>query len=136
MKKVILILIFSVLFISCDKEDPIKEKTILEVKSKIKNPDSFEYVNYEIFKKVNFKEAKIGLPIILELIKYSSGVDKKNYQKQVDFINNNKDETQIAYYDIYLTAKGTNSFGAIIQSKYYLRVLNNDNFDVVIIKEK
>jgi len=53
MKKLFIILIAFSLF-SCEEKDPIKEKVISEVKSRMKNPDSFEFVSYEIFRKQRF----------------------------------------------------------------------------------
>jgi hypothetical protein len=138
MKKIALLFIVLTSSIFCTEkiEDPIKEKVISAVKSKMKNPDSFEFVSYEVIKKGTFKDAKIGLPITKEMITISQGVEKQLYQKEYDFINSGKNEDEIAYFNTYLTAKGTNSFGAIIQSKYYVKVLNNENLDVTVVKEK
>jgi len=137
MKKLFIVLIVFT-FISCEKEDTIKEKVILEVKSKMKNPDSFEFVSYEVFRKETFKEAKKGIEFTKELIKnpFTTEDEKVNYQKSLDFINSGANENDIATYSVYLTAKGTNSFGAIIQSKYVVKVLNNENLDVVYLNEK
>ncbi|HLF51064.1 hypothetical protein [Flavobacterium sp.] len=135
MKKISLFILV-LIFANCTQKDEIKEKVINAVKINLKNPDSFEFVNYEVFKTVNFKEAKIGLPIIKEMIRISTGLEKVKYQKQFEFVNSAKNESDIAYYDTYLVAKGTNSFGAIIQSKYYVKVLNNKTFDIVVLKEK
>jgi len=136
MRNFILLVVFSTFLFSCEKEDIIKEKVISEVKSKMKNPDSFEFVNYEVFRTTTFKEAKEGLPLTKELIRITSGDEKANYQKEYNFVNSEKDENKIAFYNVYLTAKGTNSFGAIIQSKYSVKVLNNENIDVVYINER
>lgn len=137
MKKLFIILIAFSLF-SCEEKDPIKEKVISEVKSRMKNPDSFEFVSYEIFRKQTFKEAKKGIEFTKELIKnpFTTEDEKVNYQKEIKFINSGTNENDIAIYSVYLTAKGTNSFGAIIQSKYVVKVLNNDIKDVVYINEK
>jgi hypothetical protein len=135
MKK-LLIALFVFTIISCEKSDPIKDKVILEVKNKMKNPDSFEFVSYEVFKEINFKEAKISLPMVKELIEITSGEEKAKYQKEYDFINNNTDNDKTAIYIVYLTAKGTNSFGAVIQSKYSVKVLNNENIDIIYVNEK
>ena len=70
------------------------------------------------------------------MIRISSETEKAKYQKKYDFINSEIDENKIAYYIFYLTAKGTNSFGAVIQSKYAIEVLNNENNDIIYIKEK
>jgi hypothetical protein len=135
MKK-LLIALFIFTFISCEKSDPLKDKVILEVKNIMKNPDSFEFVSYEVFKEIKFKEAKISLPMVKELIDISSGMEKEKYQKEYSFINNSTDNEKTAIYIVYLTAKGTNSFGAVIQSKYTVKVLNNKNYDIMYIKEK
>ena len=140
MKKIIILLIISLTTTFCAKkqEDLVKEKVIQSVKERLKNPDSFEFVSYEVFKTEKYKDAKKTIPILKELISLTNGEEKREYQKEYDFINTltDKNNNDIVYYYTYLTAKGTNSFNAIIQSKYFVKVLNNKELEVVVLKEK
>ena len=136
MKKILFTILFTCILFSCQEKDLIKEKAISKVKSQMKNPDSFEFVDYKVFKTQTFAEAKKMLQLTKKLILITTGSEKDNYQKEYDFINSGTNENETAIYSVYLTAKGTNSFGAIIQSKYVVKILNNDSKDVVYINEK
>ena len=56
-------------------------------------------------------------------------------QKEYDFIQKTpKDDDEVTYY-VQFIAKGTNSFGAIIQTTYSATVLNDENLTVFSVKE-
>ncbi|MCW4469776.1 hypothetical protein OGH69_12420 [Flavobacterium sp. MFBS3-15] len=135
MKKILLLFAATTMLMSCGKDAAIQDKMEKEIKSRMKNPDSYEFVSFET-KEVTFKEAKEGLPVTQAVIDVSEGEEKAMFQKEYDFVKAGTDDNAVAYYRAHLTAKGTNSFGAVIQSTYSAKVLNNDTQDIIDLHEK
>ncbi|WP_294959985.1 hypothetical protein [uncultured Flavobacterium sp.] len=154
-------IILSLLFlISCKKESPKKEipkketvkkeitkdeiiKLNIEnkLKQRLKNPDSYEFVSLNLAKSFTVKErketiTKKDLEQLLELNKTISSPDLLNRMEiEYSFLEKQRDINKIALYRYDFIAKGTNSLGGIIQSKYSADVLNDNNYTALSISK-
>lgn len=134
-------LLLSIGLFSCSNESKIKESITNKIKEHLKNPDSFEFVSMKVKKTESLKDLKKRFTIkdLKQLIKDYKELDKgyedgqnhddlvfvlENYLK---FLEKNIDEKKDAIYYVDFVSKGTNSYGAIIQSNYEAQVLNDDN---------
>lgn len=150
MKKVLIAILCFVTLISCEKKDEkMKENITLKLKEQLKNPDSFEFVSMNISKTFTVKERKKITTLetlnetkelnkqakILnseELINDTEDLLKRN-EIEYNFLKSQTDENKEALYHIDFVAKATNSFGGIIQTKYWISVLNDDKLTVLSI---
>ncbi len=145
MKKAIFGILLSLIFISCsNSDDKIKESISVKIKENLKVPDSFEFVSMKITSKISLDTLKkrVNLKSInefKELIKDSEDTSNKDFlktmEKQFEFTENYKGNNSEAAYYVNFIAKGTNSFGAIIQSSYEAFVLNNDDKTTLSVTE-
>ncbi len=142
MKKILLIILTTSFLLSCKSEEEKKsDKMQLAITNKLKesmkNPDSFEFVSMKITD-IFTKKQRSEIINIESLNKIKElGVESLIFQtqKEYDFIQktpNDKDE--VTYY-VEFIAKGTNSFGATIQTTYSATVLNDNDFTVFSVKE-
>lgn len=137
MKKILFILtVFAI--ISCEnKNDVIKNNISEKLKSEFKNPDSFEFVSMKVLTTISVKERKLivteeMLHKVRELnTKTSNDALLKQVETEYNFLNKQGDDSKDALYNIEFIAKGTNSFGATIQNRYSVDVLNNDEFTIL-----
>lgn len=154
-------IILSLLFlISCKKEIPKKETLKKEItkdeitkdeiiklnienklKQRLKNPDSYEFVSLNLAKSFTVKErketiTKKDLEELRELNKTISSSDLLNRMEvEYSFLEKQRDVNKIALYRYDFIAKGTNSLGGIIQSKYSADVLNDNNYTALSISK-
>ncbi|RTY80625.1 hypothetical protein EKL97_10165 [Flavobacterium sp. LS1P28] len=142
MKKVLIAVLCFVTLISCEKKDEkMKENFTLKLKEQLKNPDSFEFVSMNISKTFTVKERKKtttleSLNEIREINKQLPSEDLlKHIETEYNFLEKQTDENKEAVYYVDFIAKGTNSFGGIIQSKYSATVLNDENLTVLSISK-
>lgn len=135
MKKLVLLFAATAMLISCGKEGAIKDKVVAELKADMKDPGSFELLDYKS-EEVTFKEAKQFLPTTQLLIESLSGDAKANFQKEHDFVSAGKDDNAIACYKINMRVKANNSFGQPLESNYEAEVLNNETQDIIFIDRK
>lgn len=142
MKKVLIAVLCFVTLISCEKkEDKMKENITSKLKEQLKNPDSFEFVSMNVSKTFTVKErkettTKESLDNIREINKQLPSEDLlKHIETEYNFLEKQTDENKEAVYYVDFVAKGTNSFGGIIQSKYSATVLNDDNLTVLSISK-
>ncbi len=106
----------------------------------MKDPDSFEFVSMKIRDTADVKTRKriITKEKVEELKAMTIPAAKKtadSYQAEYDFLENQTDENKDAIYFVDFVAKGTNSFGAKIQSTYRATVLNDDNSTVASLSK-
>lgn len=143
------ILLLSLIFlISCKNETPkveiskdeiIKQNIGNKLKGILKNPDSYEFVSMDLVKSFTVKErkeniSKANLEEMRELNKTIPSPDLlERMETEFSYLENQTDENKIALYRYNFVAKGTNSFGGIIQSKYSTDVLNDKNYTVLNI---
>ena len=112
-----------------------------QLKEQLKNPDSFEFVSMNISKTFTVKERKQtttlkSLNEIKEINKQLPSEDLlKHIETEYNFLEKQTDENKEAVYYVDFVAKGTNSFGGIIQSKYSATVLNDENLTVLSISK-
>ena len=59
----------------------------------------------------------------------------EQYKTEFEFLKSLDDNEEAVYY-IDFTAKGTNSFGATIQTNFSATVINNDEYSIVNLKKK
>ena len=142
MKKILIAVLCFVTLISCEKKDEkMKENITLKLKEQLKNPDSFEFVSMNISKTFSVKErkettTKESLEKIREINNQIPSEDLlKHIETEYDFLEKQTDENKEAVYYVDFVAKGTNSFGGIIQSKYSATVLNDENLTVLSISK-
>jgi len=145
MKKLLFGLLLSMTLFSCsNNENKIKESITNKIKENLKNPDSFEFVSMVIKTKVSVEDVKkrINLKSLNEfkkLINESSSQENKDFlaqlEKNYNFIENYKGDKNEAEYYVTFVAKGTNSYGAIIQSSYEALVLNDDDKTTLSVTE-
>ena len=119
------------------KEDVIKDNITVKIKEKLKNPDSFEFVSMAIVESITVKDRKRdvankqNLDEIIEINKTYPAKDLLHeIETEYKFVQD-KDDSEIAVYLVDFVSKGTNSFGAIIQSKYRATVLNDKKYSVL-----
>jgi len=131
--------IFCIMFLfGCEsKEDVIKDNITVKIKEKLKNPDSFEFVSMAIVESITVKDRKRdvankqNLDEIIEINKTYPAKDLLHeIETEYKFVQD-KDDSEIAVYLVDFVSKGTNSFGAIIQSKYRATVLNDKKYSVL-----
>jgi hypothetical protein len=145
MKKILFGLLLSMTLFSCsNNESKMKESITNKIKENLKNPDSFEFVSMVIKTKVSVDDVKkrINLKSVNEfkkLINDSSSQENKDFlaqlEKNYNFIENyNGDKNEAEYY-VTFVAKGTNSYGAVIQSSYEAHVLNDDDKTTLSVTE-
>ena len=145
MKKILLGLLLSISLFSCsNNESKMKESITNKIKENLKNPDSFEFVSMVIKTKVSVEDVKkrINLKSLNEfkkLINDSSSQENKDFlaqlEKNYNFIENYKGDKNEAEYYVTFVAKGTNSYGAVIQSSYEAHVLNDDDKTTLSVTE-
>lgn len=145
MKKSILVTILAMLLFSCSSdESKMKESITNKIKEHLKNPDSFEFVSMEIKSKISLDTVakRVNLKNINEfrqLITESDTDENKDFlnrlQKEYDFTKVYKGDKNEAEYYVTFVAKGTNSYGAIIQSTYEAQVLNDENKTTLSVTE-
>jgi|SRR5690606_16858203 len=145
MKKILLLCLALTVLISCKKEvnkdEIIKENVGKKLKERMKNPDSYEFVSMELAKSFTVQErkettTKNDLEKIRELNKSVPSPDLLDrMETEYSFLEKQTDDSKIAVYRYDFVAKGTNSFGGIIQSKYSVDVLNDENFTVLSISK-
>ncbi|MFH6968324.1 MULTISPECIES: hypothetical protein [Flavobacterium] len=159
--KIKLLLLLSLIFlISCKKETPkikiskketpkieiskdeiIKQNIENKLKGILKNPDSYEFVSLNLAKSFTVKErkeniTKANLEEMRELNKTIPSADfLDRMETEYSYLEKQKDENKIALYRYNFVAKGTNSYGGIIQSKYSTDVLNDKNYTVLSISK-
>ncbi len=142
-------MLLSITLFSCSNEVKIKESISNNIKEHLKNPDSFEFVSMKIKKTESVRDLKKRFTTkdLKQLIKDYKELDKgyedgqnhndlifafENYYK---FLEKNNDEKKEALYYVDFVSKGTNSYGAIIQSRYEAQVLNDDNKTALFVTE-
>ena len=145
MKKSILVTILAMLLFSCSSdESKMKESITNKIKEHLKNPDSFEFVSMEIKSKISLDTIakRVNLKNINEfrqLITESDTDENKEFltrlQKEYYFTKVYKGDKNEAEYYVTFVAKGTNSYGAIIQSTYEAQVLNDENKTTLSVTE-
>lgn len=145
MKKILLVCLAFTVLISCEneksKEEIIKEKIAAKLKTKLKNPDSYEFVSMNLAESFTVKERRKvstqeSLEEIREINKTLPSPDLlKRMETEYNFLKDQTDENKIALNRYDFVAKGTNSFGGIIQSKYSVDVLNDENSTVLNISK-
>ena len=145
MKKFLLLLITITIFISCGEKEKTKDEKIREnieakLKPTMKDPASYEFVSMNIKKTFSVAERKKTvnekqLQKVRELNEQMPSPDLLNQvETEYSFLQNQTDENKDAVYYIDFVAKGTNSYGGVIQNKYSATVVNDDNLTVVGIK--
>lgn len=145
MKKILLLCLTLTILTSCknevNKDDIIKEKIGNKLKERLKNPDSYEFVSMDLAKSFTVKErkettTKADLEKMRELNKSVPSPDLLNrMETEYSFLEKQTDENKTALYRYDFIAKGTNSFGGVIQSKYSADVLNDENFTVLSVSK-
>ena len=142
MKKLSLVILTLTVFVSCAEKEKTKEEKIREnieekLKSIMKDPASYEFVSMSINKTFSVAERKKTvseeqLKKIRELNKDVPSPDLLNQiETEYAFLQKQVDENKDAIYYVDFVAKGTNSFGGVIQNKYSATVVNDDNLTVV-----
>jgi hypothetical protein len=145
MRKILIALLISMTLFSCsNNESEIKESITNKIKENLKNPDSFEFVSMNIKSTISVDDVKkrINLKSLNEfkkLINAESSQEYKDFltqfEKNYNFIENYTGPKNEAEYYVTFVAKGTNSFGAIIQSSYEAHVLNDDDKTTLSVTE-
>ncbi|MGG7036540.1 MAG: hypothetical protein ACI7YS_15290 [Flavobacterium sp.] len=145
MKKILLLCLTLTVLLSCEKEvnkdEVIKENIGNKLKERLKNPDSYEFVSINLAKSFTVKErketaTKSDLEEMRELNKSVPSADLLNrMETEYSFLEKQTDENKTALYRYDFVAKGTNSYGGIIQSKYSADVLNDENFTVLSVSK-
>ena len=145
MKKLFTLLLVMTVIYSCSTdESKMKESISKNIKENLKNPDSFEFVSMEVTSKISLDTLKkrVNLKSLNEfkkLIKDTDSSENKDFlariQKEYDFIQNYKGDKNEAEYYVTFVAKGSNSYGGIIQSSYEAQVLNDEDKTVLSVTE-
>ena len=145
MKKLLLGLLLSMTLFSCsNNESKMKESITNKIKENLKNPDSFEFVSMNIKTNISVDEVKkrINLESLNEfkkLINAESSQEDKDFlaqlEKNYNFIENYTGPKNESEYYVTFVSKGSNSYGAIIQSSYEAHVLNDDDKTTLSVTE-
>ncbi len=146
MKKTLVLFLGLSFIISCSekektKEEKIKESITSKLKEKMKDPASFKFVNMNIKETFSVKNRKETINAgYLDKVrklneKMASPVLLKNAETEYTFLQQQTDEYKDAVYRIDFTAKGSNSFGGIIQSNYSVTVINDDSLTVLNVSK-
>ncbi|WP_343330418.1 hypothetical protein [Polaribacter staleyi] len=145
MKKILLLCLTLIIMTSCknevNKDEIIKENIGNKLKEQLKNPDSYEFVSMNLTNSFTVKKrkettTKADLEKIRELNKSVPSPNLLNsMETEYSFLEKQTDENKTALYRYDFVAKGTNSFGGVIQSKYSANVLNDENFTVLSISK-
>lgn len=142
MKKLLLFTLSLTLFISCGEKEKTKEEKMREnieakLKPTMKDPASYEFVSMSIKKTFSVAERKETmneeyLNKVRELNEQLPSPELLNQaETEYAFLQKQTDENKDAVYYVDFVAKGTNSFGGVIQNKYSATVVNDDNLTVV-----
>lgn len=122
------------------KNDKIKSNIEAKLKPKLKNPDSYEFVDMEISKTFSVAKRKeiIDKEHVNEVRKLTEEMENSDLRNQAEaeykFLSNCENPHKDAVYYVDFTAKGSNSFGGTIQNTYFAVVLNDKNKTVVNLK--
>ncbi len=144
MKNSLLGLLLSMTLFSYSNESKMKESISNKIKEHLKNPDSFEFGSMKIKSKISLDTLKkrVTLKSLNEyksLIKDRDSKEGKEFllmlEKEFNFIQNYKGENNEAGYYLNFVAKGTNSYGGIIQSSYEAFVLNDEDKTTLSVTE-
>lgn len=142
MKKLLLFTLSLTLFISCGEKEKTKEEKMREnieakLKPTMKDPASYEFVSMSIKKTFSVAERKETmneehLNKVRELNEQLPSPELLNQaETEYAFLQKQTDENKDAVYYVDFVAKGTNSFGGVIQNKYSATVVNDDDLTVV-----
>lgn len=132
------------LFSCSNNEGKMKESITIKIKENLKNPDSFEFVSMNIKTNISVDEVKkrINLESLNEfkkLINAESSQEDKDFlaqlEKNYNFIENYTGPKNEAEYYVTFVSKGSNSYGAIIQSSYEAHVLNDEDKTTLSVTE-
>ncbi|MFA5299512.1 MAG: hypothetical protein WC389_15085 [Lutibacter sp.] len=145
MKKLLLLLLTLTILTSCGEKEKTKEEKMREnieakLKPSMKNPASYEFVSMNIKKTFSVAERsktvnEEQLNKVRELNKELPSPDLLNQiETEYAYLQKQTDENKDAVYYVDFVAKGTNSYGGIIQSNYSATVINDDDFTVVGLK--
>ena len=155
-RKLLILLIISIVIISCkdkqevieekqevvkgkqDKQEIIKENITIVLKERMENPDSFQFVSMNTNKTISVEDRKKLITEenkqkVLELAGENSEIYNQ-YKTEFAFLQKQKDNNKDAVYNIDFIAKVENKFGVIVKKKYLAIVLNDENFTVVHFK--
>ena len=146
MKKILLLFALGFLLVSCsNSESKMKESISSKIKENLKNPESFDFISMKIKSKVSLdsiskRVTQKSINDFKELIKDRAEDDENHLflerlEKEFNFIKTYKGDKNEAEYYVEFVAKGTNSYGAIIQSKYEALVLNDENKTTLSVTE-
>jgi hypothetical protein len=142
MKNLLLFTLTLTLLISCGekektKEDKIRDNIEAKLKPSLKDPASYEFVSMNIKNTISVSERKKTmneehLNKVRELNKELPSPELLN-QAEIEyaFLKEQTDENKDAVYYVDFIAKGTNSFGGVIQNKYSATIVNDDSLTVV-----
>ncbi len=142
MKNLLLFTLTLTLFISCGekektKEDKMRDNIEAKLKPTLKDPASYEFVSMNIKNTISVAERKKTmneehLNKVRELNEELPSPELLNQaETEYAFLQKQTDENKDAVYYVDFIAKGTNSFGGIIQNKYSATIVNDDNLTVV-----
>jgi hypothetical protein len=141
MKKFLLVVITLTMLISCGEKEKTKEEKMREnieakLKPTMKDPASYEFVSMNIKKTFSVAERKktMNEEYLNKVRELNNDLPSPDllYQAETEyaFLQKQTDENKEATYYVDFVAKGTNSYGGVIQSKYSATVLNDDNLTV------
>jgi hypothetical protein len=145
MKNILLLLLTFTLITSCNqkgktKEEKIRENIEAKLKPTFKDPASYEFVSMSIKKTFSVAERKqnVNEEQLENVRKLNEQLPSEDLLNQIEtefgFLKRQTDDNKDAVYYVDFVAKGTNSFGGIIQSNYSATVLNDENYTVVGLK--
>ena len=143
----LLFLISVILLISCADEQKTRNEKIREnaeslIKPKLKSVSSYNFLSMNVTEEISVSERRkvINDKFLNKTKELSSKTNSArdiliSAQKEYDFLNKqtDKNKTALFYYDFIFEA--TNSFGGVIKNKYFVSVLNDDNYTVLRVRK-
>lgn len=147
MKKLIFLSLVFFTLISCkeSKDEIIKNNIANAISETFKDPASFVFVSMDLNKTETVGERKkiINDEQLQKVKSLQSEVKEigmdtteadelvKSTELEYNFLENQTDDNKPALFIYDFVCKGTNSYGGVIQSKYLVLVLNDENFSVL-----
>ena len=137
MKKIILLLSI-IIFISCgekkkSQKDIIQEKASLAIKKNMNDSESYEFVSIDKIDTIVWTDEE-GSSLMLKGLT----LEKENRQKFLDsvqkVIEKRKSNNQFHFYDVNMTVRGNNSYGAKMLAEYYVKL--DKDYNVIEAKQK
>lgn len=127
--RIFLMLVLVLGVISCaSDESKIKESVEASYKKRMNDPESFEYVNFEVYDTIRY----VSLDYIRKIDNDEGSKAFREFTRDID--EKNHEFHKVFMYGVKAEIRENNSFGGKVRNKFVIHLLNDDNLTVLRIQ--